>query len=163
MSDLVGNPEDRFSRVAAHMFCFSSLVHGLTVLPALMLHHFTYDTKRYYNNLNENDLNTKLSIKHAIFLSEHCQFLTVIIHSSLFLCTGSIGSSSVLHAPLDSTMDSLPTVAMYFFRVPCRAFLSYRISPIPWSHSRVQWYSIPIRHTWAGYWNMKSGYLKSQS
>ena len=79
------------------------------------------------------------------------QILTAIINSSLDLCTGNIGSSIVLHAPLIRTDDSLEVWIEYLFKAPYKALRSYLISDIPISHSFVQKYSIPILQTWAGY------------
>lgn len=83
------------------------------------------------------------------------KLLTVIMHSSLFLCSGNMGSSRVLHWPLATTVGNLDMVLMYRFSLSCRAFLSVLISAIPLSHSLVQWYNMPILHTWAGYWGKR--------
>ena len=66
MSDLVGNPEDRFSRVAAHTINYSMTFYSIIVIPlhASMLKHCT---NPLFLSLSKGDMLWLICIKQVWF------------------------------------------------------------------------------------------------
>lgn len=72
--------------------------------------------------------------------------LTVIMDSKRNLCTGNIGSSSDLQAPLINIVGKRLVMPPNLLLVAVKALRSYLSSVIPCSHSFVHIYNNPRRH-----------------